>query len=56
MRTSLKGDDLIALGVPEGPLIGNLLEGLLAAKIDGLLATRDDEERFVSRRLSSGPR
>ena len=56
VRTSLNGDDLIALGVPEGPVIGNLLEGLLAAKIDGLLATRDDEERFVSRRLSSGPR
>ena len=55
VKTGLNGDDLIALGVPRGPTIGKLLEDLLAARLDGLVATREDEEDFVSRRLADGP-
>jgi tRNA nucleotidyltransferase (CCA-adding enzyme) len=51
MTTLLRGDDLIELGVPEGPRVGEVLKELLTARLDGLVATREDEERFVRRRL-----
>ncbi|MCH8207116.1 MAG: CCA tRNA nucleotidyltransferase [Chloroflexi bacterium] len=50
-RPALKGDDLMALGVPEGPEVGEILDSLVTATLDGLLATRDDEVRFVVERL-----
>ena len=50
-RPTLNGEDLKRLGVPEGPEIGELLERLLAAKLDGLVATRDEEVRLIKRRL-----
>ena len=37
------GDD------PEGPLVGELLEKLLMARLEGLLSTRKDEENCVLR-------
>ena len=43
----------MALGVTEGPMVGKLLEELLAARLDGLLSTREDEENFVRRRLAT---
>ncbi|MCY4624615.1 MAG: hypothetical protein OXC99_06425 [Chloroflexi bacterium] len=49
----LGGDDLLSLGVPQGPLVGELLRELLNARLDGLAATREDEEALVLRRLSS---
>ena len=52
---ALRGDDIIALGVPEGPMVGTLLQEIMAARLDGLLADREDEERFVSGRLEGGP-
>ena len=54
VTTILNGDDLLAMGVPEGPLVGSMLSELLAARMDGLLATREDEEGFVVRRVASG--
>jgi tRNA nucleotidyltransferase (CCA-adding enzyme) len=50
-RTALNGDDLISMGVPPGPMVGRLLSELLAARLDGEVATREDEEKHVSRRL-----
>jgi hypothetical protein len=47
IRPILRGDDLIALGVPEGPAIGDTLRKLRAAKIDGKLKTKTDEIRMV---------
>ncbi|MDA1189862.1 MAG: hypothetical protein O2854_09360 [Chloroflexi bacterium] len=47
----LDGDDLLELGVPEGPHMGKVLEELLTARLDGLLQTRDDEESFVRKHL-----
>jgi tRNA nucleotidyltransferase (CCA-adding enzyme) len=48
----LKGKDLMALGLRAGPGYKQVLEGLLEAKMDGLLETREDEERFVKRRIA----
>ncbi len=52
IHPSLDGNDIMALGVPEGPQVGELLRELLAAKLDGLVSTRDDEEALVRRRTS----
>lgn len=43
----LNGSDIMALGVPEGPLVGEALEALLSARLDGEVLTRQDEERLV---------
>ena len=55
VEATLSGDDIIALGVPEGPTVGALLREIVAARLDGLLADREDEERFVLGRLERGP-
>ena len=47
IRTVLDGNDLIAMGVSEGPRIGELLSALLETKLDGLLSTRGDEEAYL---------
>ena len=53
VRAELTGDDLLALGVPEGPRVGELLRELLVARLDGAARTRADEEAIVRRGLSS---
>ena len=53
VRPLLTGDDLLALGVAQGPLVGELLRELLDARLDGLVRSRADEEALVRRRLSS---
>ena len=52
--TVLNGDDLMAMGVEEGPPVGRILGELLDARLDGVLSTRADEEAFVVRRVASG--
>jgi tRNA nucleotidyltransferase (CCA-adding enzyme) len=47
VRPILRGDDLIALGVSEGPAIGEMLARLRAAKIDGKVKTRTDEINYL---------
>ena len=47
----LDGNELMALGVPEGPLVGKLLRNLMTARLEGLVATREDEETLVVRSL-----
>ena len=49
VRPELSGGDLIALGVPEGPRVGETLAELRRARLDGLLASAEDEERYVRR-------
>ncbi len=51
VRPTLNGDDMMALGVPEGPQVGELLDALLKARLEGLLATREDEETMVRHTL-----
>ncbi len=46
---SLTGDDLKRLGIPPGPRYKRILAGLLAARLDGLVQTKDDEVAFVRR-------
>lgn len=47
----LSGDDLLEAGVPQGPLIGRLLDELRRARLDRTVGTRDDELTLVKRRL-----
>jgi tRNA nucleotidyltransferase (CCA-adding enzyme) len=47
VKTSLNGDDLIALGIKEGPGIKLLLGLLLDARLDGEAASREDEIKLL---------
>ena len=47
----LTGDDLQELGVSPGPRMGELLRGLRDARLDGEVATREDEEQWVGGRV-----
>ena len=49
----LSGDDLLSLGVPEGPIIGNILGLLREQQLDGKITTEIDERKFVSSYLES---
>ncbi len=51
----LGGADLKELGVPEGPQMGEFLEKLRAAKLDGDAASAADERRLVSDWLAENP-
>jgi tRNA nucleotidyltransferase (CCA-adding enzyme) len=46
-RPYLTGNDLLALGVPEGPQLGEILRRLRNARLDGEVTTRDAEQRLV---------
>lgn len=51
VRPLLDGNDLKALGVPEGPEIGRVLTVLLDARLDGLVRSADDEAELARRVL-----
>ena len=55
VKPHLNGEDVMALGVTEGPPVGEMLSRLLDARLDGLVSTREDEESLV-RRGVEGPR
>jgi len=44
----LGGKDLKKMGIPSGPEIGEILDALLKAKLDGGVRTRKDEEKLVN--------
>lgn len=52
MRPTLDGDDLLSLGVPQGPLIGEALASLSDACLDGVVHSRKEEEALVRRWLA----
>ena len=54
VRPALTGDDLKELGVAPGPGIGELLERLRAARLDGSVTTRQEERELVMRWLREG--
>ena len=54
VRPLLDGNDLLAMGVLEGPRVGELLHTLLDARLDGLVSTREEEEAYVRRSLTRG--
>ena len=49
VKISLNGDDLIAMGIKQGPGIKLLLGLLLDARLDGEVTSRQDEVRLVNR-------
>ncbi len=55
LKPLLRGDDVIGLGVRRGPDVGEVLRRLRAAKLDGEVKTRRDEERFVRSLLAGAP-
>lgn len=48
----LKGDDLLALGVPSGPLVGQILGQLWDAKLDGRVGNSSQEKSLVKELLA----
>ncbi|MBI3825831.1 MAG: CCA tRNA nucleotidyltransferase, partial [Candidatus Rokubacteria bacterium] len=47
VRGQLRGDDVMALGVPRGPEVARVLAALRDARLDGGLRSRDDEIAYV---------
>tara|TARA_B100001013_G_scaffold342734_1_gene269189 strand:- start:302 stop:1603 length:1302 start_codon:yes stop_codon:yes gene_type:complete len=52
-RVELTGEAVISLGVRKGPEIGELLNNLLYAKLDGQLESVDQEIQFVKDHISN---
>jgi tRNA nucleotidyltransferase (CCA-adding enzyme) len=46
----LQGKDLKSMGIPPGAIYRELLDGLLKARLDGEVKTREEEEAWVHRR------
>lgn len=47
VRPALRGEDVLALGVPPGPAVARVLEELRDARLDGRVADRDAEAAHV---------
>ena len=54
MKVSLDGHELKLLGVPQGPGMGRMLKGLLDARLDGEVGSRETEVALVKRWLAEG--
>jgi tRNA nucleotidyltransferase (CCA-adding enzyme) len=50
LKPALTGNDFLELGAVEGPMVGELLEILREARLDGLVSS-DEEERTMARDL-----
>lgn len=53
VRPILNGNALKELGVPEGPLIGEILSKLTVARLNGQVTTKEDEIHFVQEALKA---
>ena len=53
VKTSLDGRDLIALGVAQGPQVGEVLRELKDARIEGRASSRGDEVRLTQEYLAN---
>jgi tRNA nucleotidyltransferase (CCA-adding enzyme) len=54
VKCSLRGEDLLGIGVKTGPEVGKYLRRLLEARLDGVVRDRAGEEKLVLRWLRSG--
>ena len=54
VSTSLSGGDIVAMGVPEGPRVGEVLRELLEARLDGVVESAEEERELASRRMERG--
>jgi tRNA nucleotidyltransferase (CCA-adding enzyme) len=50
----ISGKDVLALGLPEGPKIGQVLQTVFEAKLDGGVSSREDEIRFAHALILAG--
>ncbi len=50
---TLNGRDLLEIGVPPGPLMGQILDQLRAAKLDRQVSTDEEERRLVRKLLAT---
>ena len=48
VNPALSGDDLIKMGVPQGPRIKEILQALREARLDGRVTSKKEEEAMVS--------
>lgn len=53
VEPALSGEDLKRMGLRPGPLFGRILETLREARLDGRVATREEEEALVRRMLAA---
>jgi tRNA nucleotidyltransferase (CCA-adding enzyme) len=53
-KPSLKGEDLIRMGIKPGPFIKKTLTDLLKARLDEQIVTRQDEMEYLSNRQEIG--
>ena len=51
---SLSGDDVVALGVPRGPAVAQVLAAVRDARLDGTMQSRAMEEEHVRQWLAKG--
>jgi hypothetical protein len=51
VKPELTGDDLIAIGIPEGPVIGKLIDVVRRAKLDGQVSSKQEELELAKSRL-----
>ena len=52
VRPELTGDDLLAMGIPQGPQVGEVLEALHQACLDDEVTSREEEVALVRRWVS----
>ncbi len=55
VRPALGGKDLLALGLVPGPVLKEVLAELLAARLDGKVGSRSEEEALVRKKHMSSP-
>jgi tRNA nucleotidyltransferase (CCA-adding enzyme) len=53
LKPELSGSDIVALGIPQGPRVGETLRALRDAKLDGRVGTREQEVTHVRALLGS---
>ncbi len=54
LKLEIKGDDIKKLGLPPGPVIGELLDKVRRAKLGGKLKNKEDEIRYLKKLLKCG--
>ena len=53
-RLTVRGDDVVAAGVPAGPRVGQILGALFLRTLDGELRSEDDERRALAELVARG--
>ncbi|MBX9720658.1 MAG: hypothetical protein K2X81_04635, partial [Candidatus Obscuribacterales bacterium] len=53
VKTTLRGGDLVDLGIPQGPEIGQILSQLRDARLDGEISSLEEEKVFVTQMRNS---